>query len=59
MPKPNTSFDLSLEDMELIESALQRQAANDDEDPRRVQDLLGRLHNQKTFFRPRGVYVSG
>ena len=27
---------------------------------RRVNDLLGRLHNQKTFYRPtKGTYVGG
>ncbi len=61
MPKYNTKFDLTLEDMDLIETALQRTAANDDTgiDPRAVNDLLGRLHNQKVFFRPKGQYVSG
>lgn len=65
MPKPNTKFDLSLEDMKLIETALRRAqsgAANDDApvDARAVSDLLGRLHNQKTFYRPaKGVYVGG
>lgn len=59
MPKPNTKFDLSLEDMELIESALQKTQANGEADPRHVHELLGRLHNQKVFFRPRGAYVSG
>ena len=61
MPKYNTKFDLTLEDMDLIETALQRTAANDDADidPRAVNDLLGRLHNQKVFFRPKGRYISG
>ena len=60
MPKYNTKFELSLADMELIESALvQRTADNDDLCPKAVNDLLGRLHNQKIFYRPKGVYVSG
>ncbi len=63
MPKYNTSFDLSLEDMDLIETALRTAARVDDEasvSPREANELLGRLHNQKVFFRPRdGVYVSG
>lgn len=59
MPKPNTKFDLSLEDMELIETALQTTQASGQADPRQVHDLLGRLHNQKVFFRPNGTYVSG
>ncbi len=59
MPKPNTKFDLSLEDMELIETALQSTQASGRVDPRQVHELLGRLHNQKIFFRPNGTYVSG
>lgn len=59
MPKPNTKFDLSLEDMELIETALQKTQAAGQADPRKIHELLGRLHNQKIFFRPRGTYVSG
>lgn len=61
MPKYNTRFDLSLEDMDLIEKALQHVAANENgpADPREVSDLLGRLHNQKVFYRPKGRYISG
>ncbi len=61
MPKYNTQFELNIEDMELIESALQRVAADErgDTDPRQVSDLLGRLHNQKVFYRPKGRYISG
>lgn len=60
MPRYNTNFELSREDMELIETALQRTQANGDIDARQVHDLLGRLHNQKIFFRPSDTaYVSG
>jgi hypothetical protein len=61
VPKYNTTFELSLKDMELIETALlQRQADNDDLCPKEVNALLGRLHNQKVFYRPKErVYVSG
>lgn len=74
MPAYNTSFELSVEDLELIEDALlknklsltQKQLketkseAPQDGGARRIHDLLGRLHNQKQFFRPRqGVFVSG
>jgi hypothetical protein len=46
--------------MDLIEDALKKVAANEnDVCPSSVQDLLGRLHNQKVFYRPKGVYVSG
>lgn len=81
MPQYNTSFDLSVEDMELIETALRdtKQTLSSElleatDDPLRpcadsqplsdamkqINDLLGRLHNQKVFFRPKtGPYVSG
>ena len=76
MPKYNATFELSLEDMELIENALHRkkqdlaqQLTEDadgtpevkpDDDVRQIHDLLGRLHNQKVFYRPRrGAYVGG
>ncbi|MEQ9259315.1 MAG: hypothetical protein RIG84_09455 [Roseovarius sp.] len=80
MPKYNKTFELSVEDMELIEDALRRTkrelsdkliskgaSENHDEVPARVDetmrgihDLLGRIHNQKVFYRPRKqTYISG
>jgi hypothetical protein len=59
MPKPNTKFDLSIEDMDLIETALKKAQHHGQEDPHRLQELLGRLHNQKVFYRPSDIYVSG
>lgn len=62
MPKPNTNFELTPEDMELIETALlavQKVEPPLRAEPRKVQDLLGRLHNQKVFFRPKKTYVGG
>lgn len=77
MPDYNSSFELSVEDMDLIESSLRRTKselsaraiapevmANADEAPeavlRKIHDLLGRLHNQKVFYRPRsGGYIGG
>lgn len=63
MGKYNRTFDLDLEELRLIETAL-RQAASDADasgiDPQDANDLLGKLHNQKVFYRPKdGVYVSG
>lgn len=53
--KPNTNFELTVRDIELIEQALLSQ-----EQTREVQELLGRLHNQKNWYRPgKSVYVSG
>ncbi len=63
MPKYNTTFDLSLDDMDLIETALRTATEARTVghiDPRAVNDLLGRLHNQKVFYRPpTGTYISG
>ena len=70
MPKYNTTFELSVEDLDLIEDALRAsklaktqadiKARAADEDVLQIHDLLGRLHNQKTFYRPaKGTYVGG
>lgn len=75
----NRTFDLSIDDLELIEGALHRKktelslkrldaiAGSVDDEPdeidaelRGITGLLGRLHNQKVFYRPKsGVYVGG
>ena len=81
MAKYNKTFELSVEDMDLIEAALRdtkrslsTELIDQAEDPlrpcedtrtldadmKRINDLLGRLHNQKNFYRPKsGAYVSG
>lgn len=78
MPKPNTVFELSVEDIALIETSLRHahgslsmdllrhtDEKSDEENgrkatQRKIQNLLGRLHDQKIFYRPKDkVYVSG
>ena len=70
MPSYNKTFELSIEDLDLIEDALrasklaEAQAAAAHGPARKklrdIHELLGRLHNQKTFYRPaKGTYVSG
>ena len=81
MPGYNKTFELTVEDMELIEDALRstKRSLNSavlesDADPlrpcedtrnvdasmKRINDLLGRLHNQKNFYRPKsGAYIGG
>ncbi|MEO1140547.1 MAG: hypothetical protein AAFW87_13960 [Pseudomonadota bacterium] len=81
MGRYNVNFELSVEDMELIEDALRKsksdlssmlvdeptkvatpcdQTKQTDTSMRRIHDLLGRLHNQKVFYRPKSApYVSG
>lgn len=77
----NMNFELSVEDMELIETALRNskkelssqlietdqrhdeivsEVTEADGAVRQIHDLLGRLHNQKVFYRPRsGAYIGG
>jgi hypothetical protein len=74
MPRPNTTIELSVEDMELIETALRNRKKSlsdrlvemksvDDElkgNLTEIHELLGRLHNQKEFYRPQqGAYIGG
>ena len=75
MPKPNDLFELTVEDIELIEASLRHahgslllelpgtaEVSKSDREvtQRKIQDLLGRLHNQKVFYRPKNkVYVGG
>ena len=81
MAKYNQKFELDVEDMELIETALrqtktklavetmgqstsraicERTAKDMEGTARRIHDLLGRLHNQKVFFRPKSQpYIGG
>ncbi|MEM7732420.1 MAG: hypothetical protein AAF280_06495 [Pseudomonadota bacterium] len=77
----NRNFELSVEDLDIIEAALRdkkrelseqahdnHRAVNEGlhlceettEEVRVIHDLLGRLHNQKVFFRPRcQTYIGG
>ena len=58
--KPNTKFELNVADLELIESALFHQLTKSDEDRKKtINELLGKLHNQKNWYRPKKGYVSG
>ena len=83
MVKPNTTFNLSIEDINLIEEALNYQLSRlterrlthvestivpadqlesvkyIDYQISNVRELLGSLHNQKNWYRPNGIYVSG
>ena len=69
MTKYNKTFELSVDDIDRIEDALrasklnlsQKSASDDAEtEAREIHELLGRLHNQKNFYRPnKGTYVGG
>jgi len=58
--KPNTKFDLTVKDIEYIEYALRLNLSYaNDKDKRVINELLGKLHNQKNWYRPKEKYVSG
>ena len=71
--KPNEKFELSVRDIEIIEHALRAKAGRRGlaiaqgetseklrEEMHEIQELLGRIHNQKNWYRPsKGIYVSG
>jgi len=73
--KPNNNFELTVRDIELIERALQgkisRRAVSVAMDPESVyaselqdeinemRDLLGRIHHQKVWYRPKDGRFQG
>lgn len=65
--KPNTKFELDVNDIRLIEDALRsRLTLNQLGDPEiaqhersKINKLLGKIHNQKNWYRPKGTYVGG
>ena len=71
--KPNTKFNLSIRDIEIIEQALRAKAGRRGlaiaqgetsqklkEEMHEIQELLGRIHQQKVWFRPKKqTYVGG
>lgn len=75
MTKPNTSFKLSVRDIEVIEQALRAKAGRRGlaiaqgetssrlrEEMNEIQDVLGRIHEQKNHyakFKDGKPYVSG
>ena len=75
MTIPNTKFDLTVRDIEMIENALRdrqrtiieykltdlsvKNVKLADKELSELIDLLARLHDQKIFYRPKGIYVGG
>ena len=59
--KPNKNFELSVNDVDIIERALYSMINNStDNEKREIHDLLGRIHNQKNWYRPKTEpYISG
>lgn len=84
MTTPNTNFELGVEDIEIIEHALQKElkrlaehrlsytqstikleheidsVKQIDNEVKDIRNLLGRLHNQKVWYRPKQqTYIGG
>lgn len=69
MPAYNNTFAIDLDEMDLIEDALRSEIQSLVAEPdtafekarkmRAVKELLGRLHNQKVFYRPKSGYIGG
>lgn len=72
--KPNTKFDLTVEDIDIIEKALRAKAGRRGmkiltgqgdyvelkKETEQIMNLLGRIHDQKVWYRSRNkVYVGG
>ena len=70
--KPNNNFELTVRDIEVIEQALRAKAgrrglaiAQGDvseklkEEMHEIQELLGRIHNQKNWYSPKGFTPGG
>ena len=70
--KPNNKFTLTVRDIEIIEQALRAKAgrrgmsiANGEtsdmlkKEMHEIQELLGRLHDQKIWYKPKNKFVPG
>lgn len=58
----NENFRLDLDDLELIETSLSKMMSRCENESRvrEIHELLGKLHNQKKWYRPRQeIYVGG
>ena len=69
---PNKKFELSVRDIEVIEQALRAKAGRRGmsiaqgetslklrEEMAEIQQLLGRLHDQKVWYKPKNKFVPG
>ena len=61
MAKPNKNFNLNVKDIDIIEHPLRLQMSMASMyEKKEINELLGKLYNQKQFFRPSNqTYVSG
>lgn len=71
MPAYNRNFDIDMADLDVIEASLRERVKtlsaarmeqpclDSERDLRATKALLGRLHNQKVFYRPTSGYIGG
>lgn len=61
MVTPNKTFELNVQDIEQIESALffYQTTLKTDKEKAQVIKLRAKLHHQKVWYRPKDGYVSG
>jgi len=70
--KPNLKFDLNVRDIEIIEQALRAKAGRSGlaiaqgetstklkDEMHEIQELLGRIHQQKIWYKPKNKFVPG
>lgn len=70
--KPNLKFDLNIRDIEIIEQALRAKAGRRGlaiaqgetstklkDEMHEIQELLGRIHQQKIWYKPKNKFVPG
>jgi len=70
--KPNLKFELTVRDIEIIEQALRAKAGRRGlaiaqgetsqklkEEMHEIQELLGRIHQQKVWYKPKGFVPGG
>ena len=71
MTKPNKYFKLEVKDLEIIEKALEAKVARrsmsllekydkqKDLELKQIRDLLGRIHHQKEWYKPKNNVFAG
>lgn len=73
--KPNTNFDFNVEELALVEDAMQYRMRRllarretvvkegskikIDKEVKQIYTLLGKIHNQKVWYNPTDIFVGG
>ena len=61
MPRPNKNFNLTVEELQLIEMSLITYSTTQSNRQKEIQELLAKFYHQKVWYRPSNekIYVSG